>query len=207
MTINYNHTTPPMTDSSSLTGLQRLEAFSEHSGRWVAWLTLGMVLLSFGVIVIQLGQKYLTSYPLIYSFLNFNTQKPYELAQYFHACVFMCGIAYTLKHDSHVRVDIFYQRFSSKQQAWVDLLGCIFLVVPLCVFIFANSWSYVINSWQIQESSANGNGLNLVFLLKSVMLIMPVLLGLQCLAMILRSLLLLRNKVTVLHLEHDVGEL
>ncbi len=196
-----------MTDSPSQFALQRLEALSEHTGRWVAWLTLGMVLLSFVVIAVQLGQKYLADYPFIYQFINFNTQKSYELAQYFHACVFMCGIAYTLKHDAHVRVDIFYQRFSTKQQAWVDLVGCIVLVLPLCVFIFVNSWDYVINSWGIHEGSANSNGLNLVFLLKTVMLVMPVLLGLQCFAMIVRSLLVIRNKVTTLHIDHDAGEL
>ncbi len=174
--------------------LRRLENLSECTGRLTSWLALGMVILAFTVVLAQ-------------KFLNINLQKSYDLALYFHACLFMFGIAYTLKHDSHVRVDIFYQKFSAKTQAWIDLCGSLLFLLPMCLFIFINSWRYVLDSWAIHEGSISNSGLELIFLLKTVMLIMPVLLALQGIAVILRCVLVIREEETIIHPEHDMQDL
>ena len=62
-----------------------------------------------------------------------------ESVTYLHCLVFMMGLAFTLKHDGHVRVDIFYRGFSSKSKAMVNLLGGIFFLVPVCLVIFFTS--------------------------------------------------------------------
>lgn len=174
--------------------LHHLETLSEYTGRLASWLALAMVLLAFGVVLAQ-------------KFLNLNLQKSYDLALYFHACLFMFGIAYTLKHDAHVRVDIFYQKFSPKTQAWIDLCGSIVFLLPMCVFLFVNSWRYVLDSWAIHEGSISNSGLELIFLLKTVMLIMPVLLALQGIAVALRCILVIRGEAADPHPEHDVQDL
>ena len=179
---------------SSHRWLQRLETFSEYTGRLASWLTLAMVLLAFSVVLAQ-------------KFLNLNLQKIYDLALYLHACLFMFGIAYTLKHDAHVRVDIFYQKFSLKTQAWIDLGGSVLMLLPMCLFIFINSWRYVLNSWAIYEGSSSNSGLELIFLLKTVLLIMPVLLAIQGIAVMLRSILVIRGIEPTLHPEHDIQDL
>ncbi|WP_240615636.1 TRAP transporter small permease subunit [Alteromonas facilis] len=91
-----------------------------------------------------------------------------ESVMYLHALVFMLGAAYTLRDDGHVRVDIFYRKFSEKQQAMVNIAGTLLLLFPVCIFIFAMSWDYVMKSWQLLESSKEAGGLPLVFVLKSL---------------------------------------
>lgn len=159
---------------------QRLETFIEHSGRAIAWLTLGMVLTMFTVVLLR---------------FMFDTGWIWlqESVNYMHAYVFMLGAAYTLKQNSHVRVDIFYQAMSVKWQSWVDLLGTLFLLLPFCVFIFYVSWDEVMKSWQALEPSQQTGGLDFAYILKTSMLLMPLLLLVQGTAIALQKILILRK--------------
>lgn len=112
---------------------------------------------------------------------------------YLHASVFLIASAYTLKHDEHVRVDIFYHRLSSKAKATVNLLGTILLLVPVIGFIGWSSWPYIESSWRILETSQEAAGLPLVYLLKSLILVMVAVMLLQAFAEILRSIAILRG--------------
>lgn len=113
-----------------------------------------------------------------------------ESVSYMHAMVFMLGAAYTLKHNGHVRVDIFYQRCSDKTKAWIDCLGTLLLLMPVSGFIIWSSWEYVSDSWAVQESSRNSGGLPGVYLLKTTILFMAALLILQSIALFLQNLLI-----------------
>ena len=156
----------------------RLDQLSEWSGRGIAWLTLGMVIVTFAVVVL----RYL---------FNIGWIAMQESVTYMHALVFMLGAAYTLRHDGHVRVDIFYQKFSPRGRAWVDLLGTLLLLLPVTLFIAWISWEYVASSWELQEGSRETGGLPGVYLLKSAIPLMAVLLVLQGASLALRSLLVL----------------
>jgi TRAP-type mannitol/chloroaromatic compound transport system permease small subunit len=114
-----------------------------------------------------------------------------ESITYMHAALFLVGAAYTLKHDGHVRVDIFYRGFSPRKRAWVDLLGSLFLLLPVCLFIFSVSLDYVLQSWSLYEGSREAGGLDGVYLLKSLILVMAGMLVLQGLAIAIRNLLML----------------
>lgn len=155
-----------------------MELLSEWSGRSVAWLTSGMVVITFTIVLL----RYLFDTGWI---------AMQESVTYLHALVFMVGAAYTLRHDGHVRVDIFYRRFTQRGRAWVDLGGVLLLLLPLCGFIGVVSWEYVAESWRLLEGSREAGGLPAVFLLKSVIILMPLLLGLQGIALGLRSVLVL----------------
>lgn len=159
---------------------ERLERFSEWSGQRIAWLTLAMVLVTFGIVIL----RYVFAVGWIWL---------QESVSYLHAMVFMLGAAYTFKHDAHVRVDIFYRKFDTRQRAWVDLFGNLLLVLPVCGFIFLNSWNDVIDSWRRLEGSEETGGLDLVYVVKTCMLLMPVLVSMQSVANILRCALLLRR--------------
>ena len=161
--------------------VNKLERISEISGRFIAWLTLFIVLITFTVVILR------------YSF-DFGSIALQESITYLHAFVFMLGATYTLKHDGHVRVDIFYRQMSSTKKAWVDLLGTLFLLFPVCLFIFISSWDYVLTSWSMNEESSEAGGLAFVYLLKTTLLVMPVLLLIQGIALVLKNLLLLKNK-------------
>jgi len=157
-----------------------LDCFSEWTGRTIAWLTLLMVLSTFVVVVMR------------YVF-NQGSTALQESVIYMHSFVFLLGAAYTLKHDGHVRVDIIYRPMSEKGKAWVNLFGTLFLLLPVCVFLFWISWEYVATSWSLKESSQEAGGLAYRYVLKSALLVMPALMILQGIAELLRSLLVIRG--------------
>jgi TRAP-type mannitol/chloroaromatic compound transport system permease small subunit len=156
----------------------RLDQLSEWTGRSIAWLTLGMVIVTFTVVVL----RYL---------FNIGWIAMQESVTYMHALVFMLGAAYTLRHDGHVRVDIFYQKFGPRGRAWVDLFGTLLLLMPVTLFITWISWEYVASSWALQEGSRETGGLPGVYLLKTAIPLMAVLMVLQGTSLALRSLLVL----------------
>lgn len=162
---------------------------NETCGRAVSWLTLAMVLITFAVVVL----RYL-----------FNTGwiAMQESITYMHALVFMLGVAYTLKRDGHVRVDIFYHKFSPRGQAWVNLLGTLLFLLPTFGFILWVCWDYVLFSWSLQEHSQEAGGLPFLYLLKTVLLIMPLLMLLQGVALLAETLLILLGHAPVSS-EHD----
>ena len=165
-------------NSKLQTSAALLDRFAEATGRIIAWLTLGMVLMTFTVVILR------------YLFQTGSIALQ-ESVSYLHASVFMLGAAYTLKHDGHVRVDILYQRFSARTRAWIDLLGTLLLLFPVCLFILFSSLEYVTTSWSIQEGSREAGGLDGVFLLKTAIPVMAVLLLLQGCSIILHKVLLL----------------
>jgi TRAP-type mannitol/chloroaromatic compound transport system permease small subunit len=169
---------------------ETIERFIEWSGRAVSWLTLFMVITTFTVVVM----RYLFDTGLI---------AIQESINYMHASVFLIGAAYTLKHEGHVRVDIFYGRFSHRARAWVDLFGALFLLMPFMIFIGWMSWEYVIESWKVLEGSREAGGLPGVFLLKSLIPLMAALLILQAVAQIVRCLQTLLNKDSTDVLDDD----
>jgi len=157
-----------------------LDALSDLTGRAIAWLTAGMVLTTFLVVVLRYG-------------FDWGSIALQESVTYMHALVFMLGAAYTLRHDGHVRVDIFYRRLGPRGRAVVNLLGSLLLLLPVSLYILIESWPYVTASWTVLEGSREAGGLPGVFLLKALLLLMPALLVLQGLADALRCLLLLRD--------------
>lgn len=126
-----------------------------------------------------------------------------ESITFMHAMVFMLGAAYTLRHEGHVRVDIFYRKFGPRGRAWVDLLGVLFLLLPVTLFITWISWEYVASSWSLLEGSREPGGLPGVFLLKSVIPLMALLLVLQGVAMGLQAWQTLRSPSANTEEKHD----
>lgn len=155
-----------------------IDAFTDYTGRILAWLSLAMAALTALIVFLRYG-------------FNIGSIAAQEAVIYMHGALFMLGAAYTLKVGGHVRVDIFYQRFSARAQAWVNSLGGIIFLLPLCVFILGVSWNYVTESWAIRESSPEAGGIPAVFLLKSLVPLMAINLFCQGLAEVLRNALVL----------------
>ena len=129
-----------------------------------------------------------------------------ETMTYLHTSLFMVGAAYTLKHNGHVRVDVFYQHMSVAKKQWVNIFGTLFLLFPTCAFVFISCLPYVASSWAINEHSIESSGLPWLFLLKSLLLVQPVLLMIQGVAEILKSTLILQGHEAFLETEHTLGE-
>ena len=158
--------------------LQVIDQFTESVGQAISWLNIAMVLLTCLTVVMR------------YAF-NHSSIIAQESIMYLHATVFLVASAYTLKHDEHVRVDIFYHRLSPKGKATINLLGTILLLIPVITFIGWSSWPYITSSWSILETSQEAAGIPLVYLLKSLIIAMVAVMLLQALCEILRSIAVL----------------
>lgn len=158
-----------------------IDWLNEWVGRVVSWLVFLLVFNTFLVAVLRYG----------FSKGWVWMQESYV---WMHAIVFMAASGYTLLHDGHVRIDIFYRIVSLKTRAWVNLLGVLFLLLPTLGVIWWASYSYVMLSWTRLETSPEAGGLHGLFLLKTCILIFVVLLGLQGLALALRSILVLTGR-------------
>jgi TRAP-type mannitol/chloroaromatic compound transport system permease small subunit len=162
---------------------ETLKRVNESTGQAVAWITLPMVVLTFAIVVL----RYVFDIGWIWM---------QEIVVWMHAAVFMLAAGYTLKRDEHVRVDIFYRVMSSRRKAWVDILGTLFFLFPVCVFLGATSWDYAANSWLIHEGSQEAGGLPFPFVpvLKSVIPLTAALLALEGIAAALKAVLTLTTK-------------
>ena len=159
-----------------------LDRISDISGRITAWLTLAMVLSTTIIVVL----RYVFDTGFIWM---------QESVTWMHAAVFMVGAAYTLLHEEHVRVDIFYRKMGPRRRALVDMLGVLLFLLPLCGFLAWMAWDFAATSWTIHETSREPGGLPypMIPMLKSVVLVMPVFVALQGVSLLLRSLARLRS--------------
>ncbi len=132
----------------------------ERYGTLLGWLTLLMVLFSF-VTVVSRNLFDVVSIPV------------QELALYCHATALMLGMVYAWRSDRHVRVDVFYQNFSILKKRWVNLLGILLLALPMILFLLWSCWPYVVDAWSRWEQSAETGGLPLVWMFKTLLLMMP----------------------------------
>lgn len=161
--------------------MKALQAISEWSGRLLSWLTLLMVVVTFVVVVLRYG-------------FDMGWIALQESVLWMHGLVLMLGAAYTLRHEAHVRVDVFYRLFDPRRQALVDLLGTLLLLFPVCGFILWTSWGYVADSWSLGESSREAGGLPALYLLKTVIPVAAVLLTIEGVTLAVRSWQTIANR-------------
>ncbi|HZX85169.1 MAG TPA: TRAP transporter small permease subunit [Reyranella sp.] len=150
-------------------------------GRVVAWLTLATVIICGAVVLLRyaagVGHVWMQ-----------------ELYVWTHAMTFLLAAGFAYLLNAHVRVDIFYARLSRRGKAWVDLFGVLFLLFPWLILLGWTAWTYVSYSWQTSEISVQSNGMPGMYVLKSTLLGFVILVGLQGLAWIGRSILVLGGR-------------
>ena len=157
-----------------------LDFFSEMTGRFCSWFVALMALITCVVVVMRYG-------------LDLGSVLLQDVVLYLHGALFLLGSSFALKRNAHVRVDIFYREFSEKKKAFVDLVGhCLFLQ-PVCWVIFLFSWGFVELSWRIMEVSAEPDGLPFVYLQKRLLIALCLLMALQSVSEILKSILKIKN--------------
>ena len=131
-----------------------IESINERLGKFFSWSAIALVL----VIIVDVFMRYVMDRSMIWLV---------ELEVYFFAFTFILAGAYAFKHDKHVRVDLFYSKWSLKRQAWVNLLGGLFLLLPWCIISIIVCWRYAMTSYKLGESSAQAGGLPALYILKS----------------------------------------
>ena len=171
--------------------IRMIDRFTDAIGKAATGLTLLLVLL----VMADVALRYLFSI----SFVSVR-----ELEWHLYAAIFLLGAAYTLRHDAHVRVDVLYQHFSKRQQAFINVLGCLLFLFPGCFLIIKTSMMFVKFSYGMNEMSPDPGGLPFRWILKGLIPASFCLLSLQGVSFFMKNLLVLLNKPCVD--EHTSGE-
>ena len=165
--------------NSFLTQLARgIDTINEWAGRIIAWLT--------SILVIFMCYDVLMRY-----FFNQTSIWITELEWHLFALIFLIGAAYTLKHDAHVRVDVFYTKFNPTKKAIINILGTIFFLIPFCLIIIKSSFSYAEMSFNIGERSPDPGGLPARYIIKGSITFGFGLLLIQAIGEVIKSSLIL----------------
>ncbi len=155
-----------------------IDVINKKIGEWVSYFTFLMAAITFVIVILRYG-------------FNLGWIAMQESVVYLHAAVFLLGSAYTLQLDGHVRVDVFYRRFSDKRKALVNLVGTLFLLLPIMLFITLVSWHYVLESWQTLEGSMESGGLPFLYVLKSFILLFSITMLLQGISEVIKQSMIL----------------
>ena len=123
-----------------------IDAMNERIGKAVAWLGLGAVIIC-------------TVNAIVRYSVNMSSNAWLEAQWYLNAVVFMVVAAWTLRRNEHVRIDVLFGRYPQRVQAWVDIVGGLFALLPVSVIIAWYSWPSLVNSYQINEYSSDPGGL------------------------------------------------
>ena len=151
-----------------------IDLFNEKIGVLTSYLTIPLILITFFVAFMRYA-------------LDFGSIAIQEITIYLHALIFTVGASYTLKNNMHVRIDIFYNKFSNDLKKNINLFGTIFFLLPSCILIFTTSFNYVISSIMLLESSKEAGGLPILYVLKSYILLMVFSLFLQGISEIIKN--------------------
>jgi TRAP-type mannitol/chloroaromatic compound transport system permease small subunit len=123
-----------------------IDRMNEWIGRAVAWLLLLAVLVCSGNAIARYT-------------LNLASNAWLELQWYLNSAVFLLIAGWALKRNEHVRIDVVVGRLSPRTQAWIEIVGSIFMLLPAVVIIAWYSWPSLVNSWEIGEYSSDPGGL------------------------------------------------
>ena len=111
-----------------------------------------------------------------------------ELEWHFFDVVILFSIAYTLKHNAHVRVDIFYDKFPLKTQTFIDIVALLLFILPLSSLIIYIGFGFVELSFLQSEASSDPGGLSHRWIVKSLMPLAFLFLALQSISELLQKL-------------------
>lgn len=157
-----------------------IDQINDFVGRSVSWLSIGLVLL----ICFDVVRRF---------FFQRTDAWIMELEWHMFAMIFLLGAGYTLKHQKHVRVDLFYSNYDEHNKALINLVGGLVLLLPLCLLLIYISFSYARSSYLLGEGSPDPGGLPYRFVIKSMIPIGMLLLLLQGVAETARSFIVYKS--------------
>ena len=158
-----------------------VDSLNEWIGKGVAWLGLAAVLICTATAAARYA-------------LNIGSIAWLEIQWYLNAAVFLLIAAWALKRNEHVRIDVIAGRLSPRAQAWIDIVGTLFMLLPAVTIIAWYSWPSLVSSWEIKEYSSDPGGL----IRWPVRLLIPMaftLLGLQALSEVIKRVAFLRGLI------------
>ena len=130
--------------------LKKVERFFDKFGNVVGYVCIFVMFLMIADVFFNVTARYFFKYG------NVGLQ---ELEWHFFSVIILLGMSYALKDDTHVRVDIFYEKMSLKKRALINMAGVILFVLPLALLVAWLSWDYVAEAYESGEGSADPGGL------------------------------------------------
>lgn len=164
-----------MTPKFLLTVSRWLDPIAIWSGRFVAWLIIPMVL----ALTYEVVARY---------FFNAPTLWAYDMTFMMYGSFFMLGTAFTLQRKGHIRTDSFYANWSVRRQGWTDAICYVLMFMPLIAVFLFSGWDYFWRSWTTGERFVSSPWMPLAWPFKAVMPLTGLLLGLQGLSELCKSL-------------------
>lgn len=161
--------------NSLLSIAKMIDITNEKLGALLMWLALFLVLVQFSIVIL--------AHVFHVGFIAMQ-----ELLFYLNSLMFLGGAGFTLLHDEHVRVDVFYNTASARTKNIVNLVGGVFLLSPMLILIWLSATPFVLNSWRVLEGSIETSGIEAVYILKSFILFFALTLSLQAISLIIRAL-------------------
>lgn len=155
-----------------------IDLLNENIGRGVSWLNTLLVV----VICYDVTARYL---------FNSSSAGIVELEWHLFSFIFLLGAAYALLYDRHVRVDVFYQNFTEKKKAWINLTGTLLFLIPFCIITINASFIFTANAFAINEGSPDPGGLPARYIVKAAIPLGFFLLLLQAISLAFKSILTL----------------
>tara|TARA_Y100001936_G_C15974529_1_gene613004 strand:+ start:108 stop:626 length:519 start_codon:yes stop_codon:yes gene_type:complete len=160
-----------------------IDAFTECTGKFISIFVIILVLL----VGYDVSMRYL---------FNSGSIAIQELEWHLFSIILLLGSAYTLKHDEHVRLDIFYSSklINDKVRIWFDVLGTLLILLPFCLLIIISAWPFVTQAYIHNEISPDPGGLPARWLIKAAIPLGFFFLLIQGIAEALKKLLIALDK-------------
>jgi len=160
-----------------------IDAFTECTGKFISIFVIILVLL----VGYDVSMRYL---------FNSGSIAIQELEWHLFSIILLLGSAYTLKHDEHVRLDIFYSSklINDKVRIWFDVLGTLLILLPFCLLIIISAWPFVTQAYIHNEISPDPGGLPARWLIKAAIPLGFFFLLIQGIAEVLKKLLIALDK-------------
>ena len=165
-----------------------IDKINNYIGNLCALFAFSMVIVVFTVVVLRYG-------------FNIGFIWMQEVYVWLHSFVFMLGAGFTYLANEHVRIDVFYRGANEKYKATVDLLGNVILLLPFLYIIWKYSYPFVYRSFLMNEVSREAGGMPALFILKSAILWFCLVLFIQVISNICKSLLIFSKNKSSLPLE------
>jgi TRAP-type mannitol/chloroaromatic compound transport system permease small subunit len=165
--------------------IRAVDRMNDAVGRWTSWFVLGSVIVCAATTTLRyvFNVGYVWTQELYVALFGLN---------------FMLAAGYTYLREQHVRVDIYYNRRSPRGRAWVDAGGVFVFLLPWLAVVCWATYPFALLSWSVLEPSNQAGGLPGFFVLKSAIFLFAVLLGIQGLAVLARSALVLARREDLL---------
>ncbi len=123
-----------------------IDWINERVGRLLIWLVLAAVLISAANAIVRKS-------------LSVSSNAYLEAQWYLYSAVFLLGAGYAFLHNVHVRIDVVSSRLSARARSWIDIVGIVLFLIPMCVLLLYLSWPLFFRAWESGELSQSAGGL------------------------------------------------